>query len=249
MKTVWKCVFPVVVAALAFGCASSGKQKPVPKTDQQETRINQILEQVDRNAATIRETKNALEEISKRLADLENKINTNITEQNATVQEIKENLAFMNDQILRLDNSIRSKRPAPRPAAASVFKPGGFDAATAYKGALDEYYSRRYESAISGFTELLTVAPGHDLADNAQYWIGECYYAMGNYSKALEAFNKVFDFPKSNKLADAHFKIGLTHLKLGDTAAAKEDFSAVVKNYPGTSAAKFASEQLQKLGE
>jgi len=249
LRTVWKCVLPIFIAALVFGCASSGKQTPVDPVEQQNKRINEILEQVDRNAATIRESKTELTEITQRLADLEGKINTNLTDQNASVQEIKENLAFMNDQILRLDNSIRTKRPAPRPKAANVFKPGGFDTNSSYKGALDEYYSRRYESAISGFNEILTVAPNNSLADNAQYWIGECYYAIGNFSKALEAFHKVFDFPKSNKLSDAHFKIGLTQLKLGNTSAAKEEFTAVVQNYPGTSAAKFATQQLSKLGE
>ena len=249
MRTVLKCVVPVLMAVVAVGCASSGKQKPVTAVDKQTTRINQMLEQVDKNAASIRETKNELAALSKRLADIENKINTNVMDQGASVQEIKENLSFMNDQILRLDSSMRSKRPIERPPAASVFKPGGFDAMTAYKGALDEYYARRYESAISGFTELLTVAPNHDLADNAQYWIGESYYAIGSFAKALEAFHKVFDHEKSNKLSDAHFKIALTHVRLGDTDAAKEEFKAVIQNYPGTSAAKYAADQLKKLGE
>jgi tol-pal system protein YbgF len=155
----------------------------------------------------------------------------------------------MNDQILRLDSSIRTKRPAPRPEAASVFKPGGFDVKASYNGALDEYYARRYESALNSFTELLTVAPTHTLADNAQYWIGECYYGMGNYQKALEAFLKVFDFPKSNKLADAHLKVGLTYVRMGNTDSAKEELKAVFQNYPGTDAATIAAQQLKKLGE
>ena len=250
MRTVCTYLVPVLVAVVtAAGCASSGKQTPPTAVDQQNQRINQMLEQVDRNAAAIREAREEMDQISERLADIEKKINTSLTDQSASVQEIKENLSFMNDQILRLDSSMRSSRPAPRPAAASVFKPGGFDANVSYKGALDEYYARRYESAISGFTELLTVAPTHDLADNAQYWIGESYYAMGNYAKALEAFHKVFDFPKSNKLSDAHFKIGLTHLKMGNTDAAREEFRAVVQNYPNTSASRYATENLKKLGE
>ena len=130
-------------------------------------RMSAILEQVDSNAATILENKNELAEISRRLNDLESKSTVTMTDNNATVQEIRENLTFMNDQILRLDSSMRTQRPsASRPGPASVFKPGGFDVNASYKGSLDEYYSRRYESAISGFTELLTVAPNNSLADN-----------------------------------------------------------------------------------
>ena len=250
MRTLCKCVIPILIAVFGTGCASSGKKTPpVDTAEQQKTRVAEILEQVDRNAATIRENQNELSGIAKRLADLESKINTTLTENEANTQEIKENLAFMNDQILRLDTSVRTRRPVTRPSAANVFKPGGFDAKASYKGALNEYYSRRYESAISGFYELLTVAPNNDLADNAQYWIGECYYAISNFEKALEAFGKVFDFPESNKLSDAQLKIGLTYLKLGDTNSAREELKAAVQNYPGTSGAKIAAQELRKLGE
>ena len=137
----------------------------------------------------------------------------------------------------------------PRPAAANVFKPDGFDITASYKGALNEYNSKQYESAIRGFTEVLTVAPQSDLADNAQYWIGECYYGMGNDEKALEAFYKVMNYPESNKISDSHYKIGKTHLRMGNTDSAEKELKAVVQNYPGTSAAKFATRDLEKLGE
>ncbi|MBT4482990.1 MAG: tetratricopeptide repeat protein, partial [Candidatus Latescibacteria bacterium] len=227
MRPLWKCIIPVLILTVSSGCASSGKKAPVSAEEQQQKRMAVILEQVDHNAATILENKTELTEISRRLNDLENKTNTTMTDNNATIQEIRENQTFMNDQIVRLDSSIRTKRPsASRPGAASAFKPGGFDVNASYKGARDEYYSRRYESAISGFTELLTVAPNNDLADNAQYWIGECYYAIGNFEKALDAFEKVFNFPDSNKLSDAQIKLGLTYLKLGNTNNALEEFRA-----------------------
>ena len=123
MRTVWKCVVPLLIAVIATGCAASGKKTPVVTADQQTTRINEMLEQVDSNAAAIRETQTALTDISQRLADLESKINTNLTDQSASVQEIKENLAFMNDQILRIDNTMRTKVPAPRAVAAPVKRP------------------------------------------------------------------------------------------------------------------------------
>jgi len=248
MKTLWKCVMPMLIVIICYGCASSGKKTPaVNVEEQQKSRMNEMMEQVDRNAQTIRENRDELSVISQRLTDLENKINTIITDNSATTQEIKENLAFMNEQILRIDNSIRSKRPLPRPAAANVFKPDGFDITASYKGALNEYNSKQYESAIRGFTEVLTVAPQSDLADNAQYWIGECYYGMGNDEKALEAFYKVMNYPESNKIPDSHYKIGKTHLRMGNTDSAEKELKAVVQNYPGTSAAKFAARDLGKL--
>ncbi|MFC1693326.1 tol-pal system protein YbgF [Candidatus Latescibacterota bacterium] len=250
MRHMWNCVMLLLITVIGSGCAASGKQSPsVTAAERQQTRENQLVEQVDRNAATIRENKSALAEINQKLNDLESRINTTGTDQNASTQEIKENISFLNDQILRLDNSVRTKRPVPKPQSASVFKPGGFDIDSSYKGALNEYYAKRYESAINGFNEILTVASSSPLADNAQYWMGECYYSMGNFKKALEVFIKVFDFPESNKLPDSHLKIGITHLRLGNETAAKEELQAVVKNYPGTSAATKAAQQLRTLGE
>jgi TolA-binding protein len=72
---------------------------------------------------------------------------------------------------------------------------------------------------------------------------------MGNYDKALDAFNKVFDFPKTNKLPDAHLKIGLIYEKTGKVDQAKEELKAVVSNYPGTDAAGMAAARLKTLGE
>ncbi len=241
----------VFVIFLAFGCASSGKkltELDLSVKDQGKV-IKQTMEQVDANASLIREKNNTIVEIQKKLAELENKINQTPASENSSMQEMKENVAFLNDQVLRLDNSIRTNRPVPRPQAASAFKPDGFDVKTSYEVARTEYEARRYESAISGFNELLTVAPNNSLADNAQFWIGECYYALGNFEKALDAFNKVFSYPESNKLADSHLKIGKTYQKMGNKDASRDEFKKVVQNYPGTAAAEHAKMELGKLGE
>ena len=251
MQSLWRLVIPVLVVSIGSGCGSSGsKLTQLDATvKKQQVNLQQTIEQVDQNAAMNRETKNELAEIQRRLTELELKINAALTGESAEVQEFKENLAFINDQILRLDSSIRTKRPATQPTAASAFKPGGFEVKTSYEAARAEYEQRRYEPAISGFTEVLTVAPASPLADNAQYWIGECYYSMGNYEKALDAFNKVFDYPESNKLADANLKLGLTYIKLNNNDSAKKEFNAVVQNYPDSDAAKYARAELRKLGE
>lgn len=251
MSNLWKVVAPLLIVALGSGCGAPGKKltKLDSTVKRQQTNLRTTVEQVEQNAAVNRENKNELAEIQRRLTAIENRINASLTGESAEVQEMKENLAFINDQILRLDNSIRTRRPAPRPQAASVFKPGGFNVKNSYETALAEYEARRYESAISGFTEVLTVAATSSYADNAQYWIGESYYGMGNLTKALDAFTKVFDYPKSNKLADAHFKVGLTYIKLKNTDSAKQELRAVVQNYPGTNAAEHARTELGKLGE
>ena len=250
MKCLLKLSIPFLLVIMVAGC-SSGKLSKIEQTnEQQQQYIKELMEIADRDAAKIKETESELGQINQRLADIENRINISQTDETATVQEIKETVAFLSDQLSRLDKSIQTQRPTrPLPKGADVFKPGGFDVSSSYNAALSDYKEKLYEAAISGFKEVLTVSPTSSLADNAQYWIGECYDAMGNYEMAQDAFNKVFDYPESNKLPDARVKIGLIYTKLGKTDLAREEFKAVIDNYPDTNAASIATSQLRKLGE
>lgn len=239
-----------MLLCLVLGCASSSSvSKNTKAIEQQQKYLKELMDIADRNATKVKELGEEVSQGEQRLADLENRIATSQTDESATLQEVRENVNFLSDQVTRLDKSVQTKRPQVRPKGASVFKPGGFDVNTSYQTALSDYQAKRYETAISGFKEILTVSPGSSLADNAQYWIGECYDAMGNHEQALSAFNKIFDYPESNKRADAHVKIGLIYLKMGKTDAAREELQAVVANYPDTNAAKIAGSQLEKLGQ
>lgn len=249
MRSLVKLSIPFLITLVAVGCSSTRLAKIEDTNQSQQKYLKELMERADRNAAVIKETEAELAQINQKMKDLESRITTNQTEETAEIQEIKETLTFLNDQLSRLDKSVQTKRPRPVPKPASVFKPGGFDVNSSYKAALSDYRAKRYEAAISGFKEILTVAPTSSLADNAQYWIGECYDAMGNHEQALDAFNNVFDFPASNKLPDTQLKIGIIYTKLGRTDAAKKEFTAVIDNFPGTNAANLAVSQLQKLGE
>ena len=251
MKKMLKLAIPlmVITAISGAGCSSSKLSKIDNTNQKQQDRLEYIIEQVDRNASIIMETQSELKQINQRLTDLENRANTTQTDESATTQEIKENLAFLTDQLSRIDKSIQTPRLRPLPRGETVFKPGGFDVRSSYETARSDYEARRYEAAISGFKEVLTVSPASTYADNAQYWIGECYDALGNNEQALAAFNKVFNYEKSNKIPDAHVKIGIIYVKMGKTDLAREELQAVVDNYPDTNAAKIASVKLNTLGQ
>mgnify|MGYP001430492795 FL=1 len=74
--------------------------------------------------------------------------------------------------------------------------------------------------------------PAGDLADNAQYWLGECEYARRDFQAALAAFQKVFLFAKTEKEDDAQLKLGLCYLQLGDRDSAMIEFKRLVVDYP-----------------
>ena len=51
-------------------------------------------------------------------------------------------------------------------------------AEAAYNQALSVYKSKDYKKAAALFQSIAINYPGHDLADNALYWTGECFYAL-----------------------------------------------------------------------
>jgi tol-pal system protein YbgF len=106
-----------------------------------------------------------------------------------------------------------------------------------------------YDLAASGFGEYLARYPNTELADNAQYWIGECYDAQEKPQEALEAFTVVLEkYPNSDKAAAAQLKKGLIYLKMGDQGQGVVNLQYVVYEHPGTREADLAREQLRSLG-
>jgi len=101
-----------------------------------------------------------------------------------------------------------------------------------YKTALAFYFDRNYEESIKSFESLINLDDSHDLSDNAQYWIGESYFGIGNYARALTAFEVVLTYPQSNKNDYAQLKIGLCLLKLKREPQAYAVFQSFINSYP-----------------
>jgi tol-pal system protein YbgF len=110
------------------------------------------------------------------------------------------------------------------------------------------YHQKHYVDAEASFQRFLQAEPNSELADNAQYWIGECRYSRGDMRGALTAFREtVARYPAGNKTADALLKAGMSLENLGDKEAARNTYQEVLRRYPGTAVAAVAEERRAKL--
>jgi tol-pal system protein YbgF len=117
-----------------------------------------------------------------------------------------------------------------------------------YDAAYRDVSRGSYALAITGFQEFLRLFPDHALADNAQYWIGECYYVQNDPTRALEEFRKVLDvYPEGDKAPAAYLKLGYTALKLNNTNEARRYFDELIQKYPRSEEARTAREKLASL--
>jgi tol-pal system protein YbgF len=138
---------------------------------------------------------------------------------------------------------VEAVPPAPTGPAATGTTPRRL-----YETAYADYTAGQWSLAIQGFETYLKTYPKSDLADDAQYYIGESYAGDSKYRDAAGAYEKVIrDYPASNILPEAWYKVGISYDRLGQPDKAREAFDYVVKNFPDTDAGRIAKQNLDRL--
>ncbi|OGL48726.1 MAG: tol-pal system protein YbgF [Candidatus Schekmanbacteria bacterium RBG_13_48_7] len=123
-----------------------------------------------------------------------------------------------------------------------------FDEDKLYQNAYKNYLSGKYSFAIEGFKNFLQNFPNSSLADNAQYWSGECYYSQDQFHQALDEFYQLTQkYPTGDKVPAAMLKIGLCYLELQRPKQAKDVFDQLIHLYPTSNEAIQANEKLKLL--
>ncbi len=122
------------------------------------------------------------------------------------------------------------------------------DDARAQTAALALLKGGKLKDARRKFQELLRRFPTSQLADDAQYWIGETYYLEKRYDKAILEYDKVvINYAKGDKVPGALLKQGFAFLALGDKASAKQLLNQLVGEHPDSDEAKTARSRLLNL--
>jgi tol-pal system protein YbgF len=129
--------------------------------------------------------------------------------------------------------------PAPTVSAARPSVKASGNPEQDYAAALATYRAREHGQAVIDFIDFIAKYPKHPLAANAQYWIGEAYWAQRDYRQALVEFEKVSEHGPA-KAPDALLKIGLCYLRLGDVSRAQQAWQRVVNEYPKSEPAAMA---------
>jgi tol-pal system protein YbgF len=148
-------------------------------------------------------------------------------------------------------------RSAPRSdVAVAVVEKRGTDSTShgknpaleLYRASLDGLTAGTHADAAASFREFLRRYPTHDYADNAQYWLGECYYDLKDYATAVREFRRVVEkHATGNKVPDALLKMGFSYLSLGESGAGRRSLQELVRTYPSHPSARLAGERLAAL--
>ena len=157
-------------------------------------------------------------------------------------------------QELREQINTRAQQDAARQPEAV---PAGSDTAASGSGATaDELYTtsmaslRRgsLQTARAGFQEFLRTYPGHRLAPDALFYVGETYNEGKDVQNALQTYAQVVQrYPTSAKAPTALYRAGTIEAGRGNRAEARALFNRVVQSYARAPEATLAKDQLAKL--
>ena len=132
--------------------------------------------------------------------------------------------------------------------------PGGGDPTSeiaAYRAGYEAARGADADVCIERFRDFLQTYPASSLADDAAYWMADCYFRKGEFKTAVLRFDDVVEvYPQGNKAADALYRQGEALLRLGPryASAAGKAFERVIEEYPESARVAEAREQLEVLG-
>ena len=116
-----------------------------------------------------------------------------------------------------------------------------------YRQALDALHAGDHTTALGGFQKFLVHFPRHDYDDNAQYWIGECYYGLKQYKAAVREFRRVVErYPRGNKVPDAMLKMDSPGWRWVISRDGRQELESLRRLYPKHAAARLAMARLNQ---
>jgi tol-pal system protein YbgF len=143
---------------------------------------------------------------------------------------ISEQPLLSDRQVPGADLPLDGQVPKSRVAVNGVPSRKLYDAGYNYLMASD------YVSAEATFRSFLRNYPQDGLSGNAQYWLGETYFARGDYRKAAHEFLKGYKtYKTSAKAPDNLLKLGMSLQRLGQSEAACQTYTQLSDKYKSLS--------------
>ena len=218
-----------------------------------DTRAN--LQQLQREFGILRERiEETRHQVGRQIGETTRDGDQRVKDLESRVAKISETLKVQEAALKSRDEELKQLREnaASRAAKSEVV----LDSATGESALVKKDYElgwqamekRDYRVAISRFKEFLKKHPKSNLADNAQYWIGESHYGLREFDQAIIEFDAVRRrYPQGDKVSAALLKQGYAFAELGEKVNARLLLQEVVEKFPETPEAARAKMKLKSI--
>jgi tol-pal system protein YbgF len=192
-----------------------------------------LIRQIIRNTSAIRRAQLTISTNSKDASTKIASIGKQITEANERLEALSEQFTALKKLIEEL----------PKQPTFEQITPGNPEQLFAV--AYSDYLRGNDALALSEFQRYAETYPDSEMADNAEYWIGEILYAQKRYEEAIDVFTHVYSIrPKGDKAAIALYKRALALGETGRRDDAMAQLKALIRAYPKRQESEMAKRRL-----
>ena len=185
-----------------------------------------MLNQHEQTMAELAKLRGQIEVLANEISKAQNSQKTLYTDLDARIKKLEPRAEVVDGQTAQV---LPSEKQA-YDSAMEVFKTGDYKRAA---GVLQDFVKRYPESAY---------------AANAQYWLGNAYYAQRDYKNAIAAQEVVTTtYASSAKAPDAMLNIATSYAELKDKVKARKTLQTLVSKFPDSQAAQSAKDRLAGL--
>lgn len=250
----------VAVLCLGLGLSSCATKRNI---DEIKAEIQQVRRQNETTQATLLRLDSLITTGIEADNKLRNDVSFTVNDLQQRIDQLLENFYEMQAQLQQISRQpavkhvIQSSPGAQQQTSVTITDTAvqadepvtpGFDCDLAYDEAFISMRHGDYEKGITGFQNYLAQCPRHQNAENAHYWIGECYYSLEKYVEASAEFEYLLENYKSSvNVSGALYKLARSKQELGKTGDAKKLFQRLVDEYPDTFEGSQAKERLKDL--
>ncbi|BCS52401.1 tol-pal system protein YbgF [Geobacter sp. SVR] len=196
--------------------------------------------------ATIDGTKGDIQALSGKVDDATQALKKPTEEFSRYREDVDKRIIQLEDRTLKLQKTLDdiAKRLAEQPTS----KEAATSPDALYLKGLDTFKSGDMAGARELFQKFLEQHPQHDLASNANYWIGETYYSEKNYEAAILAFQEVIKgSPNKEKVPAAMLKQAMAFRAINDAKSVRYVLKKLTEMYPKSEETKKAKELLKEI--
>lgn len=256
MARVYVAMLLIAVIVFGGGCYGAKLLRQPIAVDETERKLAVLIEQQAKLNSEISELRETISRQEEMMRSLRADTQTRLSELSENVQVVG---SRVEDTRSRRDNYYPGGQrepylPTQPPIGASADTTGArtpltpSQAKAIYDNAYLDLNRGNYSLALLGFRDYLNKSPDSELADNAQYWIGECHYAQRDFMRAIEELSRVEQaYPLGDKVPAALLKIAYSYLQLEDREAAKSTLRDLINRYPTLEEADQARTKLSTI--
>jgi tol-pal system protein YbgF len=216
------------------------------------SRINQLIQISEKNNRDVAQAMNALTQIQQEFQSIRGQVEASkylTKETDRIYQDLDMRVSSLEDKIDQIHTLVKAMA-APKPVEANPAGETSSREVEEFQVLLAMVNARDYRGAASGFMGFMKKYPKSPHAGSAQYWVGECYYSMGDFAKSIQDFQKFVEkYPNHERVKEAVYKQGLSFMRLNKNEEAKLFFQKVLAAYPNTVEAAKAQARLHRIEE